>query len=915
MGRKANFKDPERPKKGPGRKTKKQKDPEIIPHIKKLIEADEEPKKLSHRQKQRLARRLKKKQEKIAKRKENKQLQKEARLKEKEDKKNTPSINVVKEIEKKTGKKQSLENDTSSKKKKRGFSDENNEWLKPKKAKLNKDDSEEDDEDGSDVEESDEPMSSDDDGENYKMESLNDLDDSDDGEEEDNSDDFSDDSENDDDEDDDSGHESDQGEGEDGSDDELPIEKASKKLKKKQAKEEKLANEELQMNIADHEVFAFPSEEEADKVLSIPDVEQRIKDVLMVLGNFKQYRDPARSRCEYTSLLLKDLCTYFSYNEFLMERIMQIFPLDELMSFLEASETQRPLTIRTNTLKTRRRDLAQALVNRGVNLDPIGKWSKVGLVIYNSTVPIGATPEYLGGHYILQGASSMLPVAALAPQPNERILDMCAAPGGKASHIAALMKNTGVLFANDVSKERSKAIVGNFHRLGVINSVVTCLDGRQYGKVMKGFDRVLLDAPCTGTGVISKDTGVKTNKDALDVQRCYTLQRDLILEAIDCLNARSPTGGYLVYSTCSILRDLILEAIDCLNARSPTGGYLVYSTCSILRDLILEAIDCLNARSPTGGYLVYSTCSILPEENEAVVNYALRKRDVKLVPTGLDFGTEGFVNYRQNKFHPSMKLTRRFYPHTHNMDGFFVAKFKKFSNVIPVTVDEPEPFAFGTEEEAEAQQEQGQGQSGQEEENDSGHPDTETSADEGEETGGVSGGDEKKTSGKDGNAQKPSGKIGGPNKKTSGPGKKNSPNQKNKKSSNKIGGNQKGVHVSKKNAKSGGDSKGGNNQGAKQGDGKQGVKQGGGKKGKNIPQKKAGKKNKGPGGKPVDKPKEEIPNEYRLKQAKLAKSLLEGKPGKGKSPVKSGGEKKVVGFQTKKQNKPFKKNKKGKSKE
>ncbi|KAI5752073.1 hypothetical protein M8J77_013576 [Diaphorina citri] len=886
MGRKANFKDPERPKKGPGRKTKKQKDPEIIPHIKKLIEADEEPKKLSHRQKQRLARRLKKKQEKIAKRKENKQLQKEARLKEKEDKKNTPSINVVKEIEKKTGKKQSLENDTSSKKKKRGFSDENNEWLKPKKAKLNKDDSEEDDEDGSDVEESDEPMSSDDDGENYKMESLNDLDDSDDGEEEDNSDDFSDDSENDDDEDDDSGHESDQGEGEDGSDDELPIEKASKKLKKKQAKEEKLANEELQMNIADHEVFAFPSEEEADKVLSIPDVEQRIKDVLMVLGNFKQYRDPARSRCEYTSLLLKDLCTYFSYNEFLMERIMQIFPLDELMSFLEASETQRPLTIRTNTLKTRRRDLAQALVNRGVNLDPIGKWSKVGLVIYNSTVPIGATPEYLGGHYILQGASSMLPVAALAPQPNERILDMCAAPGGKASHIAALMKNTGVLFANDVSKERSKAIVGNFHRLGVINSVVTCLDGRQYGKVMKGFDRVLLDAPCTGTGVISKDTGVKTNKDALDVQRCYTLQRDLILEAIDCLNARSPTGGYLVYSTCSILRDLILEAIDCLNARSPTGGYLVYSTCSIL-----------------------------PEENEAVVNYALRKRDVKLVPTGLDFGTEGFVNYRQNKFHPSMKLTRRFYPHTHNMDGFFVAKFKKFSNVIPVTVDEPEPFAFGTEEEAEAQQEQGQGQSGQEEENDSGHPDTETSADEGEETGGVSGGDEKKTSGKDGNAQKPSGKIGGPNKKTSGPGKKNSPNQKNKKSSNKIGGNQKGVHVSKKNAKSGGDSKGGNNQGAKQGDGKQGVKQGGGKKGKNIPQKKAGKKNKGPGGKPVDKPKEEIPNEYRLKQAKLAKSLLEGKPGKGKSPVKSGGEKKVVGFQTKKQNKPFKKNKKGKSKE
>jgi 25S rRNA (cytosine2870-C5)-methyltransferase len=77
----------------------------------------------------------------------------------------------------------------------------------------------------------------------------------------------------------------------------------------------------------------------------------------------------------------------------------------------------------------------QALITRGVNLDPLGKWTKVGLVVFNSQVPLGATPEYLAGHYILQGASSLLPVMALAPQENERILDMCAAPGGKASHI------------------------------------------------------------------------------------------------------------------------------------------------------------------------------------------------------------------------------------------------------------------------------------------------------------------------------------------------------------------------------------------------------------------------------------------------------------------------------------------------
>lgn len=190
-----------------------------------------------------------------------------------------------------------------------------------------------------------------------------------------------------------------------------------------------------------------------------------------------------RSRTEYIDLLRTDLCTYFSYNSFLMEKLMQVFPITNLMEYLEASEVQRPMTIRTNTLKTRRRDLAQALINRGVNLDPIGKWTNIGLVVYSSQVPMGATPEYLAGYYILQGASSLLPVMALEPKENERILDMASAPGGKSSHIAALMKNTGVLFSNDVNKDRLKAVIGNFHRLGIVNSVVCSYDGRKIPSV------------------------------------------------------------------------------------------------------------------------------------------------------------------------------------------------------------------------------------------------------------------------------------------------------------------------------------------------------------------------------------------------------------------------------------------------
>ncbi|KAK6640644.1 hypothetical protein RUM44_012341 [Polyplax serrata] len=413
----------------------------------------------------------------------------------------------------------------------------------------------------------------------------------------------------------------------------------------KPREKQKKGKQDIQLNVGHNEIFTFPTQEEMENIQSLSDVQQRIKDVVIVLSDFKKFRDVNRKRQEYVDLLKRDLCAYYSYNEYLMEKFMNLFEINELLEFLEASEVQRPVTIRSNSLKTRRRDLAQALINRGVNLDPVGKWTKVGLVIFSSQVPIGATPEYLAGHYIIQGASSLLPVMALAPQENERILDMCAAPGGKASHIAAVMKNTGVLFANDVSADRNKAVVGNFHRLGVTNSVICNYDGRKFPGILKGFDRILLDAPCTGTGVVAKDPSVKTSKDEKDVQRCVNLQKELILSAIDCLNANSSTGGYLVYSTCSVLT----------------------------------------------------------EENEGVVEYALKKRNVKLVPTGLEFGEEGFVNFRGNRFHSSMNLTRRYYPHSNNMDGFFVAKLKKLSNAVKTNntehenIEEEEETNFGNE--------------------------------------------------------------------------------------------------------------------------------------------------------------------------------------------------------------------------
>ena len=346
----------------------------------------------------------------------------------------------------------------------------------------------------------------------------------------------------------------------------------------------------------------------------------RITDTIRILDDFSRLAEPGRSRAEYTAQFIKDACLYYGYSSYLAEKLFNLFTPREAFAFFEANESPRPVVIRTNTIRTHRRELAQSLINRGVTLEPVGKWSKVGLQVFESQVPLGATPEYLAGQYIIMAASSFLPVMALAPQEHERILDMAAAPGGKTTYIAALMKNTGSIFANDSNKGRTKALIGNIHRLGVKNTIVCNYDAREFPRVIGGFDRVLLDAPCSGTGVIAKDPSVKTNKTEKDFMQLPHLQKQLLLCAIDSVDHASKTGGYIIYSTCSV--------------------------------------------------------SI--EENEQVVQYALKKRpNVKLVETGLTFGVDGFVSYMGKQFDPKMKMAKRFYPHAYNVDGFFVSKFKK----------------------------------------------------------------------------------------------------------------------------------------------------------------------------------------------------------------------------------------------
>jgi ribosomal RNA methyltransferase Nop2 len=305
--------------------------------------------------------------------------------------------------------------------------------------------------------------------------------------------------------------------GEEDMSDEEASEPVPKKSSKQQGEFESTAAEgDLNDDIVDEDALATNIDSKRDQAIrtllakeDLGIIQMRIKETIRILANFKELCQPNRSRPDYMDSLKNDISASYDYNLDILELLFDLFSPQNAYDFIEASENQRPLTIRTNTLKTKRKDLAKVLITRGVSLDPVAEWSKVGLKIYESQVPIGATPEYLAGHYILQSPSSFLPVMTLAPQPNERVLDMSAAPGGKTSYIAQLMKNTGVLVANDIKKERLKSLNANMHRLGVTNCVVSCQDGRKLPGMFRKFDRCLLDAPCTGLGVIARDPQIK----------------------------------------------------------------------------------------------------------------------------------------------------------------------------------------------------------------------------------------------------------------------------------------------------------------------------------------------------------------------------------------------------------------------
>ncbi len=289
---------------------------------------------------------------------------------------------------------------------------------------------------------------------------------------------------------------------------------------------------------------------------------------------------------------------------------------NEKKRFIEYCKKPLRKSIRINTIKADVEDVKRRLEEKGWSLSKI-PWIENGFWIsYPEGEALGNTLEHFMGYYYVQEAASMIPPLLLDVE-NDLVLDMAAAPGSKTSQIAEAMKNQGTIVANDVSIERIKVLRFNLEKLGVINTIVTRHDGRFFSKLKEKFDAVLLDAPCSSEGIIRKDW----------------------------------------------------------RALSKWSIKLIKSMSHLQKQLISSAI----VATRKGGVIVYSTCTLAPEENEEVIDYAIKKFDVKVEKIrlkGLKF-RKGITEWENKEYDKEVNKCMRIWPQDNDTEGFFVAKLIK----------------------------------------------------------------------------------------------------------------------------------------------------------------------------------------------------------------------------------------------
>lgn len=254
-----------------------------------------------------------------------------------------------------------------------------------------------------------------------------------------------------------------------------------------------------------------------------------------------------------------------SHPEWLVARWLEQYGEPTTEAICRANNEPPSISIRVNRAKTSRDDMLRLLKEQGLSAVP-SKLAQDGIIVEGGG-NMALTPWYREGLISVQDESSMLVAEALNPEAGMSVLDCCAAPGGKTCHIAEMMQGSGRVMANDIHPHKAKLVEDQANRLGLTNIDISTADASKLGERLEqnSFDRILLDAPCSGLGVIRRKPDLKWAKTAGDIAEIAGIQRTLLDTAGDLLKP----GGLLVYSTCTIEPRENVEMVSDFLSRHP----------------------------------------------------------------------------------------------------------------------------------------------------------------------------------------------------------------------------------------------------------------------------------------------------------------------------------------------------------
>ncbi|MBT6775051.1 RsmB/NOP family class I SAM-dependent RNA methyltransferase [Candidatus Woesearchaeota archaeon] len=273
-------------------------------------------------------------------------------------------------------------------------------------------------------------------------------------------------------------------------------------------------------------------------------------------------------------------------------------------------------SIRINTILGTIKDVKKSIEAKGWKLDPIPWFKESFWISHPDRRDVGNLFEHHIGQIYVQEAASMIPPLVLDPQPGDIILDMCAAPGSKTTQMAMMMKNEGLIVANDYKGQRLQSLGINLQRSGLTNTLISLMSGKRFHGFE--FDKILVDAPCSGTGTIRKSLKTILIWNPKMITKLARQQKELIVSGFENLKE--------------------------------------------------------------GGEMVYSTCSVEPEENEGVVDHLLEKfsnaKVMKANLPGLKL-SKPIMEFNGKKYNSQVKHCLRIWPQDNDTEGFFVTKITK----------------------------------------------------------------------------------------------------------------------------------------------------------------------------------------------------------------------------------------------